>query len=178
MTIYRKTYTEKDYADMADIAEKSGQMLYLHRYSVTHEIPETDDMEQEQPSEQTLYYEGLLIAPVNYYVCYKDNYTDGTINENYEAEKQAATRAYLDSLSLTAADVERAIYKAKGIDFGDLINDLEDNPMIDVKALKIELKANNFYRNHPYIAQIGAILGYSADDIDYLFLHKEFPEKE
>lgn len=31
----------------------------------------------------------LIVAPANYYICYKDNYTDGTINENLEAEKTA-----------------------------------------------------------------------------------------
>lgn len=29
----------------------------------------------------------LIVAPVNYYICYKDNYTDGTVNENFETEQ-------------------------------------------------------------------------------------------
>ena len=78
-------------------------------------------------------------------------------------------------LTLTAADVERAIYKAKGIDFDDIIELVKDNPNIDVKALKIELKANNFYRGNPYVEQIGTILGYTSSDLDYLFQNKEFP---
>ena len=41
------------------------------------------------------------------------------INENFEAEKAALRRQYLDGLYLTAADVERAIYQVKGIDFDD-----------------------------------------------------------
>lgn len=179
MTIYKKTYSEKDYADMADIAEKSGQMLYLHRYSVTHEIPEADDMEQEQPSEQTLYYEGLLIAPIDYYVCSEGNITDGTKNENFEDDLKARKQAVINNLKLTGADVERAIVKDKKMTFKDLIVYVEDNVLdVDVKELEAELNANNFFRSHPLINKLGAILGYSSDDIDYLFLNKQFPVKQ
>lgn len=103
-------------------------------------------------------------------------------------------RERLDMLSLTAADVERAIYKDRGMDFEDVIEmvrgievqrtsnvSTESNtsnppalqPSIDIKALKIELKANNFYRGNPYINQIGALLGYTSDDLDYLFENGE-----
>ncbi len=90
-----------------------------------------------------------------------------------EEELQAQEREHLNMLSLTAADVERAIYKAKGIDFEDILELVKDNPDIDVKALKIELKANNFFRGNPWINQIGAILGYSSEDLDYLFKNGE-----
>ena len=82
-------------------------------------------------------------------------------------------RNRINMLSLTAADVERAIYKDKGIDFDDIIELIKDNPDIDVKALKIELKANNFYRGNPYVEQIGTLLGYTSDELDYLFINKE-----
>ncbi len=88
-------------------------------------------------------------------------------------EVKQKERERINMLSLTAADVERAIYKAKGIDFDDIIELVKDNPDIDVKALKIELKANNFYRGNPYVEQIGALLGYSSDELDYLFENKE-----
>ena len=118
-------------------------------------------------------------------------------------------------LSLTAADVERAIYKAKGMDFEDIIdmvqkynqhletlksdyaqklaqyNELSsemqseqekpkepEGSFIDVKALKIELKANNFYRGNPYVEQIGILLGYTSDDLDYLFINKSFSKQK
>ena len=82
-------------------------------------------------------------------------------------------------LSLTATDVERAIYKAKGMDFDDIVEFVKLNPPegLDIKALKIELKANNFYRGNPYVEQIGTLLGYTSDDLDYLFENKELPEK-
>lgn len=108
-------------------------------------------------------------------------YTDGEL-----AEKE---RERINLLSLTAADVERAIYKAKGMDFEDIITLVEQSNSvdeqnvtnssalqpfnlstpIDVKALKIELKANNFYRGNPYIDQVGALLGFTSDMLDRFF---------
>ena len=90
-----------------------------------------------------------------------------------EDELQAQERERINMLSLTAADVERAIYKAKGMDFEDIVEMVKESPDIDVKALKIELKANNFYRGNPWIEQVGAILGYSSEDLDYLFKNGE-----
>lgn len=80
----------------------------------------------------------------------------------------------ISMLSLTAADVERAIYKVFGKDFDDIVAMVEamnesSNADIDVKALKIELKANNFYRGNPYISQIGAMLGISETQLDEFF---------
>ncbi len=90
-----------------------------------------------------------------------------------EDELQAQERERINMLSLTAADVERAIYKAKDMDFEDIVEMVKESPDIDVKALKIELKANNFYRGNPWIEQVGAILGYSSEDLDYLFKNGE-----
>lgn len=105
--------------------------------------------------------------------------SDGIIDlrqtDEYKAEQAQKERERLNHLSLTAADVERAIYKNKGIDFDDIIELVKANPQIDVKALKIEFKANNFFRGNPYIDQIGTILGYTSDDLDYLFQNKELP---
>ena len=79
-------------------------------------------------------------------------------------------------LNLTAADVERAIYKAKGLDFEDIIALIEAQPLnedgeaiLDIKALKIELKANNFYRGNPYINQVGTLLGLTSQQLDEFF---------
>lgn len=101
------------------------------------------------------------------------------INQNYEAELAEAEAERIALLSLTAADVERAIYKAKGIDFEDLLTLVEtslsnaeeagEGKSIDLKALKIELKANNFYRGNPYIDAVGAILGFSKQQLDEFF---------
>lgn len=97
-----------------------------------------------------------------------------------EEEKAEEERARINMLMLTGADVERAIYKDCGMDFEDVVALLETKyaDVIDVKAVKIELKANNFYRGNPYVVQIGTLLGYSSDDMDYLFEHKKLPTKE
>lgn len=106
-----------------------------------------------------------------------DNVIDNT--EAWEAEQAQKERERLDNLSLTKADVERAIYTDKGMDFDDLIEYVKANvPTMDIKALKIELGAKDFYRKHPYINQIGQLLGYTSDDLDYLFENKALPIKE
>lgn len=100
-------------------------------------------------------------------------------------EVEAKERERINMLSLTAADVERAIYKAKGLDFEDILEQVQtlkqvqgDNLAIDIKALKIELKANNFYRGNPYVIKIGALLGFGSEQLDYLFEHGYFEEQE
>lgn len=95
-----------------------------------------------------------------------------------EQELQQQERDRIDALCLTRSDVERAIYADKGMDFDDLIEYVKANvPTMNIKALKIELRANNFYRKHPYINQLGTVLGYTSDDLDYLFQNKALPEK-
>lgn len=100
-------------------------------------------------------------------------------------EKQAQKeREELDRLTLTPADVERALYRAKGMDFTDLKNMItEAVPTIDMKALAIEFRARDFYRGAEaggvrLFDTIGAILGYSSADMDYLFLNKDLPNNE
>ena len=95
-----------------------------------------------------------------------------------ELEQQEKTG--IAQLSMTGADVERAIYQAKGIDFEDiltLVKSQENSGQaynIDLKALKIELKANNFYRGNPYINQIGELLGFTTEQLDQFFETKNW----
>lgn len=96
--------------------------------------------------------------------------------EEAENKEKQAERERLDMLYLTGADVERAIYQVKGIDFDDILNMVKDIPTIDEKALKIEFKANNFYRGNPYIAQIGALLGFTSEQLDKFFETKDYKE--
>lgn len=92
-------------------------------------------------------------------------------------------------LNLTAADVERAIYKAKGMDFDDVIALVEQynqtapqdaegegSTTIDIKALKIELKANNFYRGNLYIDAVGQLLGFTSEQLDNFFETGDYTE--
>ena len=74
-------------------------------------------------------------------------------------------------LFLTGADVERGIYQAKGMDFDDIVamvTQLQPEGL-DIKALKIELKANNFYRGNPYVNAVGALLGFTSEQLDKFF---------
>lgn len=95
-----------------------------------------------------------------------------------EEEKQEQERERLDMLFLTGADVERGIYKAKGMDFDDIMAFVMANPPkgLDVKALKIELKANNFYRGNPYVNAVGALLGFTSEQLDKFFMNKDYHE--
>lgn len=88
-----------------------------------------------------------------------------------EEEKQEQERKRLDMLFLTGADVERGIYQAKGMDFDDIIEFVTANPPVcfDVKALKIELKANHFYRGNPYVNAVGALLGFTEKQLNKFF---------
>ena len=88
-----------------------------------------------------------------------------------EEEKQAKEQERIAMLSLTAADVERGIYKATGKDFDDVIAMVTElQPIgLDIKALKIELKANNFYRGNAYVDSIGTLLGFTKEQLDAFF---------
>lgn len=89
-----------------------------------------------------------------------------------EKLKQEQERIAL--LNMTGADVERAIYKVKGIDFDDILIMVKDNPTIDEKALKIEFKANHFFRGNPYIEQVGSLLGFTSEMLDKFFDTKDY----
>lgn len=94
-----------------------------------------------------------------------------------EEEKQSKEQERIAMLSLTAADVERGIYKAKDMDFDDILSlvvqlkEAQDERVVnlDIKALKIELKANNFYRGNPYVDAVGSLLGFTKKQLDQFF---------
>lgn len=86
-----------------------------------------------------------------------------------ELEQQEKER--IAKLFLTGADVERGIYQAKGMDFEDIVamvTQLQPEGL-DIKALKIELKANHFYRGNPYVSAIGNLLGFTEEQLDKFF---------
>ena len=110
----------------------------------------------------------------------KYTYLDGRIvlDVEYELKQKSKEQERISMLSLTAADVERGIYKAKGLDFDDIIVMVQeiasaeprnDDFNIDIKALKIELKANNFYRGNPYVDTVGSLLGFTSKQLDDFF---------
>ena len=98
-----------------------------------------------------------------------------------EARKE---RERLDKLTLTPSDVERALYYGLGMDFDDLkAMIVEKAPTVDIKAIGIEFRANNFYRGAVdknktrIVDMIGILLGLTTDELDYLFEHKELPQE-
>lgn len=95
-------------------------------------------------------------------------------SEEYRQEQAKKEAERIAMLNMTGADVERAIYKVKGIDFDDILAMVKDNPAIDEKALKIEFKANNFFRGNPYIEQVGALLGFTSEMLDKFFDTKDY----
>ena len=88
--------------------------------------------------------------------------------KTYE-QKEQEEKERIAKLFLTSADVERAVYKAKKITFEMLISQLQDNEEIDIEELKIELKANHFYRGNPYVSMIGSMLGFTEEQLDKFF---------
>ena len=103
---------------------------------------------------------------------------------DYEEKQKQKERQRLDALTLTPADVERALYKAKKMDFEDLKALIaEQIPTIDIKELSIEFRAKDFYRGATaggirLFDVVGALLGYSSEDMDYLFINKVLPTPE
>ena len=88
-----------------------------------------------------------------------------------DEQKEQEEKERIAKLYLTGADVERGIYQAKGMDFDDILAFVMANPPqgLDVKALRIELKANHFYRGNPYVNAVGALLGFTSEQLDKFF---------
>jgi len=96
--------------------------------------------------------------------------------EAWQAEQAQKERERIGNLFLTGADVERGIYQAKGMDFDDIMAFVMANPPagLDVKALKIELKANHFYRGNPYVSAVGGLLGFTSEQLDKFFEFNDY----
>jgi hypothetical protein len=123
----------------------------------------------EQPLDQEFYNLDKVEETELEYVLDGEQYV---LKDGAWEEKQAQIEAErIAMLNLTAADVERGIYKAKGMDFDDIVDYLKVYPQdgLDIKALKIELKANNFYRGSEYVSKVGALLGFTSEMLDKFF---------
>lgn len=97
-------------------------------------------------------------------------------NEAWEEKQAQKERERIGNLFLTGADVERGIYQAKGMDFEDILAFVTSNPPagLDIKALKIELKANHFYRGNPYVNAVGSLLGFTSEQLDKFFEFNDY----
>ena len=91
-------------------------------------------------------------------------------NPDWEKEKALKERERINQLSLTKREVFLALYKDKGITPEQL-----KSQITEPEAL-IELEyANDYFRGNPLINLIGQSLGYSSDELDYLFENKKLP---
>lgn len=137
----------------------------------------------EQPLDEVAYNLDKTEYTEDEYVIDGDEYVLHT--PEWDEKQKRKERLRLDSLTLTPADVERALYKAKDMDFTDLQAFIAQQlPQIDIKALAIEFRAKDFYRGAEangvrLFDTIGRLLGYKIpEDMDYLFENKELPEQE
>lgn len=94
------------------------------------------------------------------------------VTEEIEREAEEARKQAILQLSLTKREVFLALYKDKGITPEQI------RAQISNEEALIEFDyAERYYRGNPLINNIGAALGYSSDDLDYLFQNGEFPVK-
>lgn len=93
--------------------------------------------------------------------------------QEYKEKQALKEKERISKLSLTKREVFLALYKAKGITPEQIKSQITDT------AALIEFDyANEYFRGNPLIDLIGEKLGYSSDDLDYLFENKELPENE
>ena len=123
----------------------------------------------EEPLNQEFYNLDEVVETQDEYVLDGEEYV--LKDEAWKEKQKQAEKERIAKLYLTGADVERGIYKAKGMDFDDIlayVTQLQPEGL-DIKALKIELKANTFYRGNPYVSAIGALLGFTSEQLDVFF---------
>ncbi len=99
---------------------------------------------------------------------------------NFEENQKKKRKEFARQIFLETSKVEQILYKACGLDFEDIILFLKDNvktndenPEIDLKALKIELRSYRIKRDNEYLEKMLKMIGYNDDDIDELFLSKK-----
>lgn len=159
-----KSYTKTGYERKVIEANKQGKMLYIMRKPSEVAMPESED--SSIVSTSPYYIDTLEIAPVNYYICMKDNITDGTINPNYEKEEKAKKQAEIDNLHVTPLDFLNMIKKVGVTD--EQIEDFLNNNL----AVKHQLT----FCNHVYCGVVKAMapieiggIRFTAKQIEKLF---------
>lgn len=101
-------------------------------------------------------------------------FTDITNTPEYIEKEKEKAKLELAMKSLTKREVFLALYRDKGITPEQIRSMIGSNQ----EALIEFDYANEYYRFNPLINTIGMALGYSEEDIDYLFVNKEFKKKE
>ena len=93
--------------------------------------------------------------------------------DEYKEKQAQEERRRLNLLNLTKADVLLALYEDKGLTPDDIKTMLKDN----VPALIKFDYASSYYRGDEVVNALGLALGYTTEEMDYLFENKEFPPK-
>ena len=94
-------------------------------------------------------------------------------NPNWEKEQEQKEKERIARLSLTKREVFLALYRAKGITPDQIKAQIQDPEAL------IEFEyATEYYRFNPLINVIGGQLGYTAEDLDYLFINKKLPGQD
>ena len=97
------------------------------------------------------------------------NGSDVVLNPDWEQQETEKERDRINMLSLTKREVFLALYKDKGITPDQLKAQITDPEVL------IEFEyANDYYRGNPLIDAIGQSLGYTSQQMDELFINKEF----
>lgn len=118
-------------------------------------------------------YEGLEILETDKQIVNFDGSFYFEDDEQYleQVKKQEAER--IAKLSLTKREVFLAIFKDKGITPEQI-----RAKITDTEALIEFDYAEKYYRGNPLINVLGASLGYTEEQLDYLFEFKSFPPVE
>lgn len=98
------------------------------------------------------------------------NGTEFVDNPDYEEIKKQEERQRINMLSLTKREVFLALYRDKGLT-PEQIRASITNP----EALIEFDYATEYYRGNPLIDAIGLQLGYTSEELDYLFINGELP---
>ena len=112
----------------------------------------------------------LIFNNIDKYI-YENN--EIILNPNYELEQQILEEQRIAQLKLTKREVFLALYNDLGITPEEIKSGITDPSAL----IEIEY-ANEYYRGNPLIDMIGASLGYTKEQLDYLFENKEFPPKK
>ena len=90
-------------------------------------------------------------------------------NEAWEEKQAQQEEERIAKLKLTKREVFLALYKDCGITPQQIKSGITDEEAL------IEFEyANEYYRGNPLITTIGSSLGYSKEQLDYLFENKSF----
>ena len=139
--------------------QKEGKIILANENKETLEntrkfLPQYSELEIIETDKKVILFDG------KYYIEDDPIYLEKITNS--EAER-------LSKLALTKREVFLAIYKNKGITPDEI------RAKIKAPSALIEFDyAEKYYRGNPLIDILGEMLGYTKEELDYLFEHKEF----